>query len=86
MKKIQNVVANTLRNKLLAARKEINPDFKFSDDLHLSPWEFNMLLFYVEGELKVNIGEDEASIHSTVNDLIQCLYLKKNVHSDEMAH
>ncbi len=82
MKKIHQLVANTLRNKLLGRNKEIAPDAVFDNDLDLTAWEFNMLLFYLEGELNVRIKDDEADLHSTVSDLTNCLYAKLEIASD----
>jgi len=78
MERINEIVARTLKSKLLSRRKDIRPEFNFADDLELSDLEFSMLLFYLESALKVQIGDREVEIDSTVKDLVECLTVKCN--------
>ncbi|WP_156026954.1 hypothetical protein [Sporocytophaga myxococcoides] len=78
MRNIKKTVYGILDKEILIHSKKINSTSSFTKDLNLTILDFNLLLFNVENIFKIDIGNNEITPESTIEDLIYCINTKVN--------
>ncbi len=78
MRNIKKTVYGILDKEILIHSKKIDSTSSFTKDLKLTIIDFNLLLFNVENIFKIDIGSNEITPESTIDDLIYCINIKVN--------
>ncbi|MBO9703839.1 MAG: hypothetical protein J7604_26770 [Sporocytophaga sp.] len=78
MRNIKKTVYGILDKEILIHSKKIDSTSSFTKDLKLTIIDFNLLLFNVENIFKIDIGNNEITPESTIDDLIYCINTKVN--------
>jgi|GEM_PF-1438788 len=78
MRNIKKTIYGILDKEILIHSKKIDTSSSFTKDLKLTLIDFNLLLFNVENTFKIDIGANEITPDSTIDDLIYCISTKVN--------
>jgi acyl carrier protein len=77
MKKIKKTLLSTLRNELHINLKRIDLSQSFSQYIAINSLEFNLLLYYVEDKLSMEIADEKVSMNQSIDEFVKTLYSLK---------
>jgi acyl carrier protein len=77
MKKIKKTLLSTLRNELHINPNRIDLNQSFSQYIAINSLEFNLLLYYVENKLSMEIADEKVSMNQSIDEFVKTLYLLK---------
>lgn len=75
MKKLKRSLISTLKNDLHVNPKKIDSNQSFAEYLTVSPLEFNLMLYYIENKLNIEIDDNQVNINQNIDQFVQALYL-----------
>jgi acyl carrier protein len=78
---LEDQVKNIISHHLGRSRSAVSPESSFTKDLGADSLEFVSLLVVLEEELDLEISDDEAKRIKTVQDVLNLLKSKKQIHS-----
>ncbi len=74
MKQIKRRLVHILSKELLIDKALINENDSLGANLSLNPFEFNLLLYYFERDLKIRIPDEQININQNIIELTQSIY------------
>lgn len=78
-KQIQGIIQKKMKVRHHAPSYTAN----FSDDFYMSPWEINLLLYFVEDEFKIRLATGSETDLSSINQLVSLVHRHKNQWGNE---
>ena len=81
MKQIRRRLVNILNKELLIDKSLINENARLEKNLAINPFEFNLLLYYFERDLNINIPDEQININQNLNEFSRSIYNIKKFNS-----
>ncbi len=85
MKQIKRRLVNILSKELFVDKNLINENARLAANLSLNPFEFNLLLYYFERDLKIRIPDEQINIDQNINEFSASIYNIKK-YNNKLAH
>ncbi len=75
MKQIKKRLINILNKELFIDRNLLsNENARLENNLHLNPTDLNLLLYYFERDLKIEIPDEKMSLSQNLNEFAKSIY------------
>ncbi len=82
MKQIKKKLITILNKQMLIDKALINENALLEKNLAMNNQEFNLLLYYCERDMKINIPDGKINLNQNVNEFANSIYqIKKNSNS-----
>jgi hypothetical protein len=84
MKQVKKRLINILNKQMLIDKKLINENALLEKNLAINNQEFNLLLYYCERDMKINIPDGQINLSQNVNEFASSIYNIKKLNSNKL--
>lgn len=84
MKQIKKRLIYILNKELSIDRSLINESAVLEKNLAINPMEFNLLLYYCERDMKINIPDEQTNPRQNISEFAASIYNIKKLHNNRL--
>ena len=80
---VHNQILSIMRNKMKVRYYTPSYTANFRDDYHMSPWEVNLLLYFIEDQFKIRLDSEAGKGLMSINQLVSLVHRHKTQWGNE---